>query len=207
MKNIIDISIPLNNETECYKGDPVFGFEKTFQLATGDDFNLSKFNMGMHTGTHVDAPNHFLRNGRTAEAIDLEVLAGHAQVIQLKKEGAITVDDLESRLEKGVKRLIVGTRYGGSRNPRPVSYFTDEASIFLLEKGVKLVGTDSLSVDSTISSGYPIHSIFLSAAVIIVENLDLRNVDSGFYRFICLPLKIVGAEAAPARAILEPLNN
>jgi arylformamidase len=171
--------------------------------------NVTRINSTVHLGTHVDAPRHFLNDGRTVEQLPLEVLTGPCYVVQLPDGvDAITSEVLErTEIAPDMKRILFGTSNshlwanGESKFQTDFVAIEDDAAEWLVERGVQLVGVDYLSV-APYSDPVPTHTILLKAGVVIVEGLNLSQVMRGFYDLYCLPLKIAGSDGAPARAIL-----
>ena len=191
---IYDITRPLSPGTKRYPGDPPFQLISHSSLAHGDPFELTSVSMSSHLGTHVDAPSHFVNGATTVDQLLLTVLTGPATVRHIPGAGPIGPDELKrASIPPTSIRLLLGV------TPR---YMSTEGAKWLVERGLKLVGTDSLSVDPIESIDFPAHQLLLSAGLLVVEALDLTAVPERDYMLYCLPLKITGAEAAPARAIL-----
>ena len=202
-----DVSVPLRAGMPTYAGEPGPELHYLKQIARGDSANVSALSLGSHTGTHVDAPHHFLDGRSTVEEMPLEALIGPAQVIELTEQRHITADDLDAAvLPQGARRLLLKT---------PNSAFWDhddfhtdfvgltgDAALWLVARGFLLVGIDYLSIERFHSPGHEVHTTLLEAGVIIVEGLDLRHVPPGAYTVVCAPLKVVGADGAPARVYL-----
>ncbi|MGE5139510.1 MAG: cyclase family protein [Rudaea sp.] len=208
---IYDISVPLSNTQHVWSGDPVIHIQRRSDMERGDRATVSQLNMGAHSGTHVDAPLHFIIGGSTVDRMDLNVLIGPAQVVDLGEvERTVTVQDLEScGLAAGAERILCKTRNAGLWSEPAFQQgfvgLVPDAARWLLERGVKLVGIDYLSIEPFGSHDHAVHHLLLEAGVIIVEGLDLHSVPAGNYDLVCLPIKIKGAEGAPARAVLiEP---
>lgn len=206
---IYDITIPITPSMPVWPGDPQVVLERVASIDAGAHANVSHLKTGVHAGTHVDAPHHFLNDHRTVESLPLEVLTGPAWVVQIPDERTVvTAADLESAaIPAGVDRLLLKTRNSafwrsGQNDFRPdfVGVAADGAE-WLVGRGVRLVGVDYLSVAPYKQSG-PTHEILLRAGVVIVEGVDLSAVPPGRYNLYCLPLKLVGSDGAPARAIL-----
>lgn len=206
---IFDISLTLSPTLPTWPGDPGIELDLVESMDKGAGANVTRMNMGVHTGTHVDAPHHFLNDGRTVEQLPLEVLTGPCYVIQLP-DGveAITSEVLErTEITSGMKRLLFGTRNshlwakGETKFQTDFVAITEDGAEWLVKRGVQLVGVDYLSV-APYEEGAPTHEILLRAGVVVVEGLNLAKVIRGFYDLYCLPLKIAGSDGAPARAIL-----
>ncbi|MCU0485438.1 MAG: cyclase family protein [Anaerolineales bacterium] len=182
--------------------------EQTASMASGDHKNTSRLEMSCHMGTHVDAPHHFLDNGKTIESLPLSTLSGRAYVLHLPDVDLITADLLErSEIPPRTRRILFKTRNSDfwAKGERAFQTgfvaLSEDAARYLVNRGVKLVGVDYLSV-APYQQSRLIHEILLGAGVVIVEGLDLSSVTQGRYTLYCLPLKIVGADGAPTRAIL-----
>jgi len=206
---IYDISLTLSPDLPIWPGDEPFELEQVELIDMGADANVSRLSAGVHIGTHVDAPHHFLNDGRTVESLPLDVLTGPCYVIQLP-DGveAITAEALEGMsLPSGTPRILFGTsnsRFwarGETSFQEDFVAVTEDGAEWLVEHGIQLVGVDYLSV-APFGDSIPTHKILLQAGVVVVEGLDLSAVPRGFYDLYCLPLKLSRAEGAPARAVL-----
>ena len=212
---IYDISVTITpGETPTYPGDPGIEVAPWMAIERGDVANVSMLHLGAHTGTHIDAPAHFIKGAPGMDSIPLDTLVGEAVVVELPDDApAVEAGHVASLVPEGVARVIFKTRNSAFwENPRGVfredfTYIAPAAARTLVERGVRLVGFDSLSVEKFKSADFATHMILLSKGVVIVEGLDLREVAAGSYELICLPLKIVAGsgDGAPARAILRPL--
>ncbi len=206
---IHDVSVPISPATPVWPGDPAVVLEKISSMDAGAHDNVSRLACGVHTGTHVDAPHHFLNDHRTVELLSLNVLTGPAQVVEIPMDvKVINAQVLEdARLPAGLERLLLKTSNSQLWERGGEPFFTGFVGIsadgadWLVRSGVKLVGIDYLSV-APYHESIPTHRALLSAGVIIVEGLDLSAVKPGGYGLYCLPLKLVGSDGAPARVIL-----
>ena len=198
-QKIIDITIPLHpnmeKPTPTFKG---FQFQWDVRIERGEKRNRSSFSMESHLGTHVDAPLHFISNGKTLEEISLSHLIGKAQVIEVPYPKMITKEFLIPNLKKVE---IILFKFGKERLDQEYPYFSSGGVNYLIKQRIKVIGTDNYSVDSK-TTEWKIHQLMLGKEIIIVEGLFLENVPSGIYGFICLPLRIKGGEGSPARALL-----
>jgi arylformamidase len=210
---IYDISVPLRPNIATYGGDEP-GPELTYTklLARGDSSNLSTLSIGSHTGTHVDAPHHFIDGRATVDGLPLDALVGPAYVVEHTGSDHITGDDIVALNLAGDARRVLFKTSNGSAWDRDSFHeefigIDSDAAQALVDRGVTLVGIDYLSIERFHASGHPVHLILLGADVVIVEGLDLRAVPPGRYTICCAPLNVVGAEGAPARVFLwnEPL--
>jgi arylformamidase len=206
---IYDITLTITPGMPVWPGDPVVELLQVASIDRGDPVNISQLNFCVHTGTHVDAPDHFLNDHRTAESLALDVLTGPCYVLRLDDGVAsITAQVLEAaRLPEGITRLLFHTRNSAIWAAGIHEFQTDFVAVpqdgaeWLVRRGVRLVGVDYLSV-SPYEISRPTHETLLKDGVIILEGLDLSRVEQGFYDLYCLPLKIARADGAPARAIL-----
>ena len=206
---IYDITVPIHVTMPVYEGDPGVKIEAWSAFAKGDSSNVSMLNFGAHTGTHVDAPAHFIEGARKIDALSLEVLIGPARVIRVPDDlTEITPEFLERGDLSGVERLIFHTRNSAFWNEgfrRDYTHLLPEAAQMLVDQGVKLVGTDYLSIEKFHSGHHKTHLTLLANNVVIVEGLTLSDVPEGDYELICLPLKIAdgSGDGSPARAVLR----
>ncbi len=204
-----DITLTISPDLVVWPGDPAVELARVQKIEEGASSNLSRINMGVHTGTHVDAPLHFLENGGTVENLDLKMLIGRAYVLHVDdKVDLITPELLEkSDIPPRTRRVLFRTRNsqlwakGHKKFQEDFVSISPEAAEYLINKGVKLVGVDYLSV-APFGDSVPTHETFLKAEVVIVEGLDLSAVSQGRYTLYCLPLKLADSEGAPARAVL-----
>jgi len=191
-----------------WPSDPGVKIRLAMSMARGDGVNVSALAMGAHTGTHFDAPFHFVQSGKTVDQLDPEALIGSCRVFEIPTEDEIDVTHLRGLPLKGVTRALFKTansKLWATRDDfyEHFVYLTPMAAKFLVSMGIKLVGVDYLSVEGYHAQGAPAHLALLGAGVIILEGLNLADVPAGDYELIALPLKIVGADGAPARAILR----
>lgn len=206
---IHDISLTISPDLPIWPGDPGLELEKISSMDKGAEVNVTRLSAAVHLGTHVDAPHHFLNDGRTVEGLSLEVLTGPCYVLQLPDGvDAITAEVLErSEITSDMKRILFGTSNshlwakGEKEFQTDFVAITEDGAEWLVEHEVQLVGVDYLSV-APYGDSVPTHKALLEAGVVIVEGLNLSKVMRGFYDLYCLPLKIAGSDGAPARAIL-----
>jgi arylformamidase len=204
---IYDVSVPLRPGMPTYSGEPGPKLEHLKQIANGDSANVTALSLGSHTGTHVDAPHHFLDGGSTVEAMPPEALLGPALVIELPEERHITAADLEAAgVSEGTTRLLLKTRnsrfWDDDEFHTGFVGLTGDAAQWVVDRGFALVGIDYLSIERFRSPEHEVHKILLGANVVILEGLNLRAVPPGAYTMACAPLKVVGADGAPARVFL-----
>ncbi|HBG59919.1 MAG TPA: cyclase family protein [Anaerolineaceae bacterium] len=203
---IFDISIGIDENLPLWPGDPELRLQWAANIEQGDLVNLTELSMGIHTGTHIDAPLHFLPNGKPIDSLSLNVFVGEAQVVAIPQNvNLITVDILQDVCEINAARILFKTKnsqlWETSKFQQDYVALEASAAQWLVDQGVQLVGIDYLSI-APFKDPAPTHETLLNNEVVIVESLDLRLVKPGIYTLICLPLKLVGREAAPARAIL-----
>jgi arylformamidase len=208
MTKIIDVTVPLSPELPTLPGDHHFQMEFSHRIDRGEPYNVGMLKLGTHSGTHVDAPFHFLADGVTVDELPLEILTGKARVVAVPARDAVEREHLEKLDLRDDLRILVKTRNSGQlRQPgfqEDFVYLSPDAATYLVQVGIKLVGWDYLSVEKYGSKDFATHHTLLSAGVVIVEGLDLSQVDPGEYEMSCLPLRIAGADGSPARVILKP---
>ena len=207
---LLDISVPLRSGMVHWPGDPPVRIRRVKQIGRGSSSNLSLLSMGSHTGTHMDAPGHFLRSGRTIDQLPLTSVIGPARVIAIRHPQRIRVEELRLHRIQRAERILFKTRnssrcWKGNSFVKEFVHISEEAARFLAVRGIRCVGVDYLSVGGYKQDGALVHRILLGAGVWIIEGLNLSRVKAGRYELICLPLRIWHGDGAPARAILRPL--
>ena len=211
MASVIDVSVPISAHMPIWPDNPPVLLERVRDMDRGDHNNVSRLSLGVHTGTHVDAPLHFVANGAAAEQLPLDVLIGRATLIHLSDVSQVSEQDLRGAVMLPVERLLIRTRNsewwrrGDTTFHRDMVGLTDDAARWIVQSGIKLVGVDYLSVAPP-GFGTPVHRILLEARTVIVEGLNLSEVHAGEYQLWCLPLRLVGSDGAPARALLTTLD-
>ena len=212
MPKIIDISVPMHSDMPIWPGSVGLQISRVKRLERSDPANISRLDCDIHTGTHVDAPLHFVRDGDSIDQIPLDIFCGPVFIAALTQLDTITANDLTAlSLPKSIKRLLLKTHNSelwkkGEQdfNPNYVALTADTAR-WVVNQGIRLIGVDYLSVQRYQDSPET-HKILLKAKVIIVEGLNLADVTPGWYELICLPLKLVGTEGALARAVLRSVT-
>ncbi len=207
---IYDITFPISAETPIYEGDPKAEITTMHSIAKGDAANVSQICCGVHTSTHVDAPNHFIEGGKRIHELDLEKLIGDCLVIELG-ENVMSVEPEHLENLQGAERVLFKTRNSQFWNEPEKGFRTDftyispEAARKLVSKNIKLAGIDYLSVEKFGSTNFATHKTLLENEIVIIEGLDLREISGGKYELICLPLKYIGGagDGAPARTVLR----
>jgi arylformamidase len=206
MARIHDITVPLTPGLPAYPGDPPVGIE-VVQRAGEAPYGLARLDLTTHSGTHVDAPAHFVTGGATVDTLALEILIGKARVVELPGRERVDRPDLEALDLRDDLRVLLKTRMSGQLlkpgYQQDHVYLTGDAALYLAQAGLKLVGFDYLSIDRFGDSSYPAHRALLAAGVVVVEGLDLSEVEPGEYDMTCLPLRVGGGDGAPARVVLR----
>jgi arylformamidase len=206
---LLDVSVLLTPGLASYPGNPEFEISPVKRIAAGDSSNNSRLVMGTHTGTHVDAPKHFFDGRPGVDALPLDLLVGRARVVDMPHRGGIGEAQLSSVGLREDLRLLLRTPnsalWNDPRHPfhTDYTYLTEDGAKFLVAQGVKVVGVDYLSVEQFHKAGAPAHHALLGAGIVIIEGLNLWDVEAGQYEMYCLPLRIEGADGAPARVVLK----
>lgn len=209
MSHWIDITRPMGDSMLCWPGrqPPEFSWEQ--RLEDGDHCNVSKWTLNAHTGTHIDAPLHFVDGGDSVDRISADKLVGACRVIDLDAMNASTLDRDQAEALRGESRLLIRSSHSASSETYAEhdALMTTDAARMLVASGLQVIGTDRLSVDDSRGTDFPLHHIFLEANCVIIEGLCLANVNPGQYRLLALPLRMEDAEASPARVILSTAAN
>ena len=206
VKRVIDISRRIYPGMTVWPGDRGVAINQESQIDQGAVCNVTSIHMGMHTGTHVDAPYHFINDGKDLGSLDLLKFIGMVKVFELKVEKCITRQMVEALpIDKG-DAVFFKTSNSRSIETQLFSedyiYLDAEAAAYLVEKGIRTIGVDALSIDAFDTAEYLAHKLFLSKEIGIIEGLNLKDVKQGTYFFSCLPLNIPGVDGSPARAVL-----
>lgn len=191
-----------------WPGDPGFHIERAEDQAKGDTATVSKMTLGVHTGTHMDAPLHYIQGGRTIDEMPLNATVGRARVIEIRDPKSIKREELVGHLIGSGERILFKTSnsdhaWATDQFDENFVFISADAARYLVECGVVCVGVDYLSVGGYREDGPETHHALLDAGVWIIEGLNLSGVEPGEYEMICLPLKLMGAEGAPGRAIIR----
>jgi arylformamidase len=206
MPSFHDVTVPLAPGMLAYPEDPPFSLEAVQRLGSAP-CSVSRMSLSTHTGTHVDAPAHFLVEGATVDRLPLEILMGKARVVEVLARERVERADLESHDLRDDLRLLLKTRMSGQILRHPFQedhvYLSRDAAVYLAQAGIKLVGFDYLSIDRFGAHTFPAHHVLLEAGVVILEGLDLSEVVPGEYDMACLPLRVAGGDGAPARVVLR----
>jgi len=204
-----DVTLTISPDMTTWPGDPPVILERARKIEEGANANVSRLDMGVHTGTHVDAPYHFFMDGKGVDQLDLDILTGPVLVFEFGEQ--VDVIDAEALntldIPVGTQRVLFKTRNSQQWanqekgfQPGFVGVNLDGAN-YLVERGIRLVGIDYLSV-SPYKKSRPTHEALLGVEMVIIEGLDLSKVPAGIYQLYCLPIKLKGADGAPARVIL-----
>lgn len=203
-----DVSIPIREGMPIYHDNPGFAIHLASAIADGATANVSEVTMGAHTGTHVDGQRHFFNDGDGADALPLEPMVGPALVVGLPDVGAGPIGEAALRgaeIPAGTERLLLKTPnsqlWGRDDFTREFARLDGGAAAYALELGVRLIGIDYLSIGDPDA-----HRTLLGAGVVALEGLDLRAIEPGPYELICLPIRLVGSDGAPARVLLRELD-
>jgi arylformamidase len=209
---IYDVTVPVSNELPTWPTDPAVEISDFRSFSAGDGVNVSMLNFGAHTGTHVDAPAHFIEGAGKVDSLSLEALIGEATVIEVPDDvHAIDEEFVQTHYVPGTERLLFKTRNSAFWSEAEPQFHTDftyldlPAAKWLAEQGIKLVGIDYLSIEKYASEKHETHLALLSHGVVILEGLNLSGIAPGQYELICLPLRLRSnkGDGAPARVVLR----
>lgn len=204
---IFDVSVPVSPRLPTWPGDPTISLTRASSIAAGDPANVSRLEAGVHTGTHVDAPVHFVEGAPGIDSIPVQTLVGPCLVVAADPPGLeLRPEDLPATDHTRVLfKTRNSKRWGAGDQPFDTEFVAvgPELAVRLVAEGKLLVGVDYLSVESYHAPfEHPVHHALLEARIVVVEGLDLSKVEPGEYQLYCLPLKLVGSDGAPARTIL-----
>lgn len=207
----IDVSVPVYTGMAHWPDNPPIVIERMLDMERGDAANVSKLSLGAHTGTHMDAPLHFLRDGAGIDTMPFTATLGPTRVIEIHDTVSIKPGELAAHAIQPGERVLFKT----ANSPRcwqtdafveDFVYIAADAAAFLAAQGVQTVGVDYLSVGGFRADGAATHQALLQAGIWVIEGLNLAQVQAGTYELICLPIKLMNADGAPARAILRPIE-
>lgn len=206
----IDVSVPLRDGMVHWPDNPPVSITRAMSIDRGDLCNVSKMSLGVHTGTHMDAPVHWIPGGAGIDALPLDATMGPARVIAIQDSVSIKPEELVPHDIQRGERVLFKTRnsdrcWTSDTFVEDFVFISHEAAGYLGERGVRTVGVDYLSVGGYSVDGPETHRALLEAGIWIIEGLNLSVVASGAYELICLPLRLAGSDGAPARALLRPL--
>jgi arylformamidase len=210
MSEWIDISVPLRTGMAHWPGDLSVTIQQTKSMADGEVCNLRTISMSAHTGTHMDAPLHFIAEGRSIDTMPIDATVGPARVIEIEDGHTIGRRELERHAPKRGERILFKTKNSANLWPRGYEEFSKsflafsaDGARYLAECGVRTVGVDYLSVGAFEGDGVETHQVLLGAGIWLIEGLNLSEIPPGEYDLVCLPIKIQGGDGAPARAALR----
>ena len=206
---IYDVTVAVSESVPIYKSDPTVQVTAAKSIANGDSANVSQLCCGVHTGTHVDAPNHFIDGTRRVHELDVAKLIGQCRVVDVPTD-VMAIEPAHLPDLRGIDRIVFKTRNSdfwstpedGFRSD--YTYLTPATATALADAGIKLVGIDYLSIEKGGTPGHPVHVTLLQKEIVILEGVDLRGVPAGDYEIICMPLKYEGGggDGSPARTVL-----
>lgn len=207
---IFDITVPISESLPIYSGDPEVSISAAKSISAGSTANVSHACFGVHSGTHVDAPNHFIEGTRRVHELDPKKLVGPCRVVEIPND-VIAIEPEHIGELNHIERILFKTRNSefwsepGRGFRSDFTYITPATASVLAEAGVYLVGIDYLSIEKSGSPGHPVHVALLEREVVILEGVDLREIEAGDYEIMCLPLKYIGGEGdgSPARTFLR----
>lgn len=208
----IDLSVPLRTGMVHWPDNPPVQIERMLNIERGDPCNVSRLSLGAHTGTHMDAPIHFLNTGAGIDTMPFTATIGPARVIEINNPQAITPEELQLHELRRNERVLFKTQnsarcWQSDAFVEDFVYIAQDAARYLVAQQVQTVGVDYLSVGGFRQDGVETHQALLEAGIWIIEGLNLASIEPGMYDLICLPLRIEGGDGAPARAILRKLGS
>jgi arylformamidase len=207
-RNWIDISVPVEDGMVHWPGDPPVAITRQNDISAGDCMNVSALSLGAHTGTHMDAPRHFFQSGKSLHELPMDAVIGPARIIRIRDKESVKVDELKAhRIRKG-ERILFKTEnslraWNARRFTKNFVYISPDAAEFLGARRVCTIGIDYLSIGGFYADGTKIHKSILAAGIWVIEGLNLANVSEGRYDLVCLPIKAVDIDGAPARAVVR----
>lgn len=209
---IYDVSVRIDNTMPVWPSDPPVQLRRTPHVSRDKSHTVqvTSIEMGSHTGTHIDAPWHFIPEGRKLDEIPLDALIGPAEVIEIPGVRSIGLEDVRGRNWSGAERVLFKTEnsshWGDGAFYEEFVYLEPEAAEFLADAGIRLVGIDYLSIDRFKSAKHPTHFVLLGRNIVILEGLNLNRIPPGRYNMVALPLNLRDADGAPTRVILTDNN-
>jgi arylformamidase len=207
----IDITIPIRNNMVHWPGDSDIVVKRINSIEAGDEYNLTNISFSAHTSTHMDSPLHFIENAKDISTLPLNAVIGRAKVIEIKDNKSIKMEELKVHNIERNDRLLFKTcnsltDWSMKDFINDYVFLTTEAAKYLVEKKVKTIGIDYLSI-AGLNNTEEVHKILLSSEIWIIEGLSLNGVTEGLYDLICLPINIIGSDGAPARAVVKKVSN
>ncbi len=203
---MLDVTRPIMTNMTVWPGDESVLVERNASISQGDKVNVSRVHMGVHTGTHIDAPLHFIDQGKSVDELDTGLFTGWVRVVDARNVKSIGPEHVRNLPGETGEAVFFKTSFSEKtlEGPFDPDYagLSIDASKILLEQGVRVIGTDALSIEQYDSQEFPVHYVLLGKEVLIVEGLCLKDVPAGRYRYICMPLPIKGSDGSPARVFL-----
>jgi arylformamidase len=208
--NWIDVTVPVRNGMVHWPGDPEYRIRQILDQRNGDICTLSQIDMSVHTGTHMDAPRHFLEGAATMEQMPIDATIGPARVISISDPVAIRRPELEQYDLQPGERILIKTAnsakcWNSDAFDEDYIFIAADAAAYMAERRIRTIGVDALSVGGFNQDMVETHQTILRADIWIIEGLNLSAVEPGAYELICLPLKLVGSDGSPARAVLRKI--
>lgn len=204
---LIDVTRPIFTGMTVWPGDEDVIIERTSFISKGDAANISRLHAGVHAGTHVDAPLHFLDNGESVEKIDINLFTGRVKIIDVQQFESIRYEHVKNVNREEADAVFFKTSSSMRTLEEPFdTAFTAleyEAAVHLVKAGIKVIGTDALSIERYGSKEHEVHKLLLGNGVLIIEGLWLKDIAPEIYNYVCLPMLLKGSEGAPARVILS----
>jgi arylformamidase len=204
---IYDISPPISRATKVWPGEPSIRQEILSDIQNGDNVMVSILHSTVHVGAHADAPCHFIKNACSIGEVDLDPYIGRCQVIQIQCQAGEVINPDRLVASIHAERVLIKTQsfYGNGHWVENFAALSPEFVDHMKQKGIKLIGIDTPSVDPFHSKTWDAHKRFYANKMSILEGLDLTNISEGIYELIALPLKIIGFDASPVRAVLREI--
>ena len=211
MSSWIDLSIPIHDEMLIYPGDPAYKWQQVLFKSNGDVCNLSKMELGCHTGTHLESPRHMISDGAVVEDFDINQLCGVAYVAQIDGEGDITAESLDkANIPAGVERLLLRTDNSNRDRLNPpfqadFCAFDLSAAEWLVSKGIRVIGLDFLTIEHSPDLSFPVHKCLLGSGMAVIEGVATKHAPLGMVELVCAPMRLLAAEGAPCRVLVRPI--
>lgn len=208
MSKLIDISMTLSNQTASWPGDTPFHYEVTWTKEESGSVNVGKIETSTHIGTHIDAPFHFDDGGKRVDELEIDRYVSKAVVVDCTNKKLINRDDILPFLKEGIKTVLIKTNHWLKKDqfPESIPILSPDVPEMLSKKGISLIGVDLPSVDHIDSKELTIHHALFNEDIWILEGIVLEHVQPGIYELIALPLKLLGADGSPVRAILRAIE-
>lgn len=203
---LIDVTRPVFTGMTVWPGDEDVIIERTSFISKGDAANISRLHAGVHAGTHIDAPLHFIDNGKSVDMIDINLFTGKVKVIDAQEFKSIGYEHVKNINKSEADAVFFKTPESMRtiEEPFDISFaaLEYEAAAYLINAGIKVIGTDALSIESYGSKEHEVHKLLLGNSVLVIEGLWLKDISPAVYNYICLPMLIKGSDGAPARVML-----